>query len=797
MAKVNEQNILESAPQRLTLVDKSLAAFLALLLFGVYMVTFDGTLHSTDGLSMLAVAENVAKHGRFDTRQLEDWENVSLGMDGQPYTKYPLGPTLLMLPFVLLALTVPPLGVIQTTLVLMPLSTALAMPYVYLSARRLGYAPKVATVLTLLAGLASMAWPRTRDLVADPLILWCFIASFYYALTYRQDHCLKDAALLGVVLGLAVLHKAANIVVVPFFCWYMVAPEANSFDWRLLKKSSWRALLIAGAGWTAGLLIIGVYNFMRFGSLFETGYEAGFTTPVWLGVAGFIISPYKSIFLYTPLLVLIPFVVKQTWRRHPLEVYLITAVFISQALVFAAWHDWGGGDSWGPRFLMPASGLALFLLLPFIQQAFQSNRWRWRASLILFGLLSLLLQLLAISVRDYVYLDASDYWTPPPAPSLWGELRWDRPDQWPIGGHLLRFDLAHIPVIWRWQWGELSHFDLLTLLAALLIVALGGVGVMLAWNYRFRELFLSRKLLGGGAWLVVLGCVGVMLVRSYNDPRSIEQPEETDELWPAYSALVSDLPKLVAAGDSLIFTDDRFGFYLLDRDKSPAQRYLIADAAQSQILKTVPLLLQTSAEQGRIWLVANSLDDQQLSYATQLWLRAHATLTDSYTFGNSVRLSAFEPLPSRDPWEPILPESPLAVLVDPDDYRFHRIAALLGWNWPDFNPDTSASFQTGQTYHFELFWIYHGKAPQDTFFVRLLDSARRPVSETWLSPELEDSLIEGQLMIEKAGVLIPAELAPGLYHLQLGFSTSAVEAGELIFDLPAELTEIRVIPKNS
>jgi hypothetical protein len=797
LAKVKAQNILESTPQRLIPADKSLAAFLALLLFGLYMFTFDGTLHSTDGLSMLAVAENIAKHGRFDTRQLEDWENVSLGVDGRPYTKYPLGPTLLMLPFVLLALNVPRLGLIQTTLVLMPLITALVMPYFYLSARRLGYSPKTAVVLTLLAALATVAWPRTRDLVADPLIFWCFIAAFYYALAYRQDGRLMDAALLGGVLGLAVLHKAANLVVVPFFYWYMVAPAANNFDLRWFKKISWPALFTAGAGLAVSLLVIGVYNFMRFGSLFETGYESGFTTPVWLGVTGFIISPYKSIFLYTPLLVLIPFVIKQSWQRHPLEVYLITAVFISQLLVFGAWHDWGGGRSWGPRFLMPASGLALFLLLPFIQQAFRPHRWQWRASLILFTLLSLLVQLLAISARDYVYLDVGNYWTPSPAPWLWGELRWDRPDQWPIWGHWLRFDLTNIPVIWRWQWGELSHFDLRTLLAALLIAALGWVGTALAWNYRFRELLLSQKVLAGGAWLVGLGCVAVMLVRSYNDPRSIEQPEETDELWPAYSALVSRLPALTAAGDSLIFTDSRFEFYLLDTDKSPAQRYLITDATQSQILRTVPQLLLASTEQGRIWLVADSLDDTQLSYATQLWLQAHAALADSYIFGNNVRLSAFEPLPSNDPWESIPPEPPLTGLVAPDDYKFHRIAALLGWNWPDLNPDAPASFQTGQTYRFEFFWVYYGKAPEDTFFVRLLDSTRRPVSEARLSPQPENGIIDGQLMMEKGAVLIPAELAPGLYHLQLGFSTSAVEAGELIFDLPAELTEIRVIHKNS
>jgi hypothetical protein len=132
------------------------------------------------------------------------------------------------------------------------------------------------------------------------------------------------------------------------------------------------------------------------------------------------------------------------------------------------------------------------------------------------------------------------------------------------------------------------------------------------------------------------------------------------------------------------------------------------------------------------------------------------------------------------------------VLVDPDDYTFHRIAALLGWNWPDLNPDVPATFQAGQPYRFELFWIYHGKAPEDAFFVRLLDSTHQPVGEARFSSQSEGSFIEGQLITEKTTLLIPAELAAGLYHLQLGFATPAVEAGELIFDLPDHLTEIQI-----
>ncbi len=801
--------------------DFTLAAFLALFLFGLYMVTFDGALHSTDGLSMLAVAENMVKHGRFDTRQLENWENIFWGINSQPFTKYSLGPTLLMLPFVALALVIPQLGLIQTSLVLMPLATALTAPYVYLSARRLGYSPKTGIVLTLLAGLATMAWPRTRDLVADPLILWGFTAAFYHALAYRQEGRWRDATRLGLILSLTVLHKVTNLAAVPFFFWYLVAPAGRPFDWTSIYKKYGAGLALAGASWATCLLIIGGYNLIRFNSLTETGYETIFTTPLWLGFSGFLISPYKSIFLYTPLLILIPLNLKPAWKRHPHEVIFILALLLSQMLLFGLWHDWGGGKSWGPRFLMPLHSLLLLLLLPFVEQALQLRRWPWQMNLspshfgskriakspfwpefgnpgrailglTFFSGLSLGLQLLAISARDYVYLDAKSYWTPPPNPSLWGELDWARPEQWPIWGHWLRFEWGNIPFIWRWQWGEINHFDGLTLTAALIIVGVGLIGLGLACGSQATKSFASRKPVIGSAWLAALGCVAVMLVRSYNDPHSIERPKETDEYWPAYSTLMADLSQLISKHDAVIFTDSRFDFYLFNSDKSLAQRYMIANPRQTRLLETVPRLLQ--AQTSRIWLVTDPLDNGQLAYATELWLRTHARPAGTYVFGNSVRLTAFEPLPSPAPWPAIPAQPQLAGLSKPDDAKFNGIAALLGWNLPGLDPP--AILESGQTYPFELYWIYLGKAPQDTFFVRLLDPTGQIAAQTLFPGETANNLTLGQLVIERTEISLPAPLPPGLYQLQLGFSTSAMPAGELIFDLPAELTEVRIISRR-
>lgn len=773
----------------LTAGDRVLAAFLALFLLGVYLVTFDGTLHSTDGLSMLAVAENLVKHGHFDTRQLENWESARLGVDGRPHTVFPLGPTLLILPVYALALALPGLGLVQTTLVLMPLASALALLVLYLATRRLGYPPATGLVVTLLAGLATMTWLRTRDLVADPFILLGFNAAFYYALAYRHDKQGWQAGLLGLVLGALALLKTVYAAVVPFFLWYALVPGSNPFQ---VRRREWRTVFLVLAPVAAGLAIIGWYNTVRFGSPLDSGYSQPYAalmgTPLWVALAGYIINPYKSLFLYVPLFILIPFTLKKTWQVHSRETALILALLAGHLVIFGSFYDWGGGRNWGPRYLAPLNSLLLLLLLPFIHRAIQPGAgWPRRLLLAVVGLASLFMQILGISARDDVFLGAADYWTPPPNLSLFGELRPDAPERWPIWGHWLLFDPARIPTIWRWQWADLSHFDGLALVVLLLVPAAGLAGLVVT----FRRGRMSRAW-PVAAWLLAAGCAGVVLLRSHDDPRLIQQPERAIKLWQDYSALVKQLPDLVAPGDAVIFTDRRFEFYLLDTDRSPAQRYVIAKPNRPETLAAAPRLWQDHAGAGRLWLVTDELDNRQLAYATELWLRERGRVSDYYRFGRSLQLAAFE-LPRTVSWEPIPPEPQLAVLVRPDDFTFRGIASLLGWDWPGLTTNGPPRLQAGQAYPFELYWLYRGKDPADRFFIRLLAGPGRPVAEVFTSPRPGQNLVPGQLWIEDARLVLPAGLPAGPYFLQIGVRTPAVAAGELIFALPAELVEVQVI----
>jgi hypothetical protein len=115
---------------------------------------------------------------------------------------------------------------------------------------------------------------------------------------------------------------------------------------------------------TLGLLY---FNFIRFGSLGETGYsqEISFRAP-WIGAFGLLFSPGRGLFIYAPLLWLLFFGLRPAWRRLPRPYFwLIAAVCLGYWLFYGAWFAWGGTWGWGPRFLLPVlPPLMLFVAEP-------------------------------------------------------------------------------------------------------------------------------------------------------------------------------------------------------------------------------------------------------------------------------------------------------------------------------------------------------------------------------------------------------------------------------------------------
>jgi hypothetical protein len=112
-----------------------------------------------------------------------------------------------------------------------------------------------------------------------------------------------------------------------------------------------------------GLMVVGGHNFVRFGSVLETGYGAEatrFTAPLLAGLGGLLLSPGKSVLWYAPPLLLAIVGSLRFARRRPDATALVVAMTVPALLATALYYQWWGGGAWGPRLLVPL--LPLWLL---------------------------------------------------------------------------------------------------------------------------------------------------------------------------------------------------------------------------------------------------------------------------------------------------------------------------------------------------------------------------------------------------------------------------------------------------
>ena len=197
------------------------------------------------------------------------------------------------------------------------------------------------------------------------------------------------------------------------------------------RQFGWLAL----GGLPFALLMVG-YNWVRFRTLFERGYaNEGFTGNLLEGLYGLLLSPGKSVFLYVPLLLALPWAARPFARRFGAEAMLIGALTLITLLQSALWWIWWAGWGWGPRFLVP---LMPFLVLP-LGTLFATRAGR--RGLIVLLALAIGVNLLGILVDFNIYINDLTH----------GDMAREaiylyQPAFSPILAHLRALNLRHVPI---------------------------------------------------------------------------------------------------------------------------------------------------------------------------------------------------------------------------------------------------------------------------------------------------------------------------------------------------------------
>jgi hypothetical protein len=123
---------------------------------------------------------------------------------------------------------------------------------------------------------------------------------------------------------------------------------------------------MVAAGVPVALLIVAA-NYNRYQSLFWEGYRGhGFSNPLLVGLYGILFSAGKSVFLFSPPLILgflgwRKFLDTPHGRKDGVFFFM---VFLAQLVIYSKWFDWSGDDSWGVRFLIPG---VMLMTIPLIE----------------------------------------------------------------------------------------------------------------------------------------------------------------------------------------------------------------------------------------------------------------------------------------------------------------------------------------------------------------------------------------------------------------------------------------------
>ena len=293
---------------------------------------------------------------------------------------------------------------------------ALSAVFLFLSIVLLGYSKITALITGVMFGLGTMAWPYSKTYFRDPLAMM-FISLAWTLLLFiksnQKNKMVKAAAWAGLFLSVlgGILSKNTATLLLPVILLDLIVHYADRLSLQGIRSNlskHWKKIAVIG-----GAVLVGV--FLWFSAVPGEGMFTRISYPYYeylitaflskphpgffRALAGPVISPGKSIFIYSPVLVLAVMGSVKRWETAwPAWSYLFLLI-LGQAVFYD--DQWWGFIQWGLRYLLPSLPLLMIAAAPAV------DLW-WRTlpgkiGLLLVGLGGFLIQIIGslAPVRQY------------------------------------------------------------------------------------------------------------------------------------------------------------------------------------------------------------------------------------------------------------------------------------------------------------------------------------------------------------------------------------------------------------
>lgn len=346
---------------------------LFIFFWALFALTNTGS-DNSEGLFHYQVAYQIIKHGQlgFDTPQLGVFQ---IAPNGRTYAGHEIGNTLFMLPTALINvllenlfsrfLSPEKIEMLQKFILSFQASVYSALTattFFAILRTRFSQAKIPSFLATLSLALTTYFWTYSRILFDGVLCTTLLTLSFFLLLSYRQKNNWWYLFGCFICLGFALITRISMILAILVTFAYLL-------NYYKSIATRFREIVLGLVTFIPFILWQCWYNYLRTGIFYKSPVQTAVYASnnaldgnIFVGIAGLLFSPGKSIFVYAPLLILSILLFKKFYREHQKEAIYIAALTVLWFLLHARLRSWYGAWGWGPRHFI---SILPILFLPF------------------------------------------------------------------------------------------------------------------------------------------------------------------------------------------------------------------------------------------------------------------------------------------------------------------------------------------------------------------------------------------------------------------------------------------------